>query len=67
MRLAALADEVVVHFGSISQDHCLVHRFRALISAGIPRASASAATALASSSLANDGWVCLVGPNELFD
>ena len=31
-RRAALAEEVLVHFSSISQDHCLVDRLRALIS-----------------------------------
>jgi hypothetical protein len=33
---AALAEEMLVHFSGISQDHCLVHRLRALISRRYP-------------------------------
>jgi hypothetical protein len=55
--LAALAEALVVHFSGISQDHCLVHRLRALISRGIPLASSRAATARSFSSLANDDEV----------
>jgi hypothetical protein len=61
-RRAALAEEMLVHFSGISQDHCLVHRLRALISR---RASSRGATALASSSLANDRRVCFVEAKEL--
>jgi hypothetical protein len=39
---------MLVHFSSISQDHCFVHCLGALIS--------RRHLALASSSLANDGW-----------
>jgi hypothetical protein len=65
-RRAALGEEMLVHFSGISQDHCLVHRLRALISRRHLASFIQGGPALASSSLANDDRVRFIGPNELF-